>query len=260
MVVVASAEGSRRLAFVTGAAAGLAQGIVATLARDYRVAFTYRPGGTPPEESLELVRASDPDAVAVAAELHVGGSLAAAVREVVQRRGPIDVLVHAGGPIVVRRFERSSFEDYRAMIDGNLTSAVELAFSVLPAMRERGFGRLIFFGMNGSHATSPARGMSLYGAAKAGVVTFARALALEEARHGITVNAIEPGDIRDKKADRAAAARIPANNPTGHAGSWQDIASAVKFLASDEAAFVNGAVLGVNGGLVEPFEPQVDAP
>jgi 3-oxoacyl-[acyl-carrier protein] reductase len=140
------------------------------------------------------------------------------------------------------------------MIDGNLGSAIALAFAVLPGMRERRFGRLVFFGMNGSHVTLPARGMALYGAAKAGVVTFARTLALEEAAYGISVNVIEPGDIRDKDAGRAAARAIPANNPTGHAGSWEDIADAVRFAIADENGFLNGMVLGVNGGLTEPHE------
>ena len=89
--------------------------------------------------------------------------------------------------------------------------------------------------MNGSHVTQPARLMSLYGAAKAGVVTFARTLALEEARHGITVNVIEPGDIRQKSQTRAnERARSPAGNPTGHAGSWEDVADAVRFVVRDE--------------------------
>lgn len=246
----------RRLVFITGGAAGLAQGVARDLAAGYRIAFTYRLGGTPPDETLAFVRPHDPQALAVEADAGVPGALAAAVGQVVAQRGPIDVAVHALGPIVVRPFARLTIADYHTMIDGNLTSAVELAFAVLPAMRERGFGRLVFFGMNGSHATIPARGMTLYGAAKAGVVTFARALALEEAKYGITVNAIEPGDIRDKTADRAKARTIPANNPTGHAGSWQDIAYAVRFLASDDAAFLNGVVVGVNGGLVEPYEMQ----
>lgn len=256
---MASVDDPRRLAFLTGAAAGLARGIAGALARDYRIAIAYRSGGTSPDETLALVRPHDPGAIAVDADVTRPGALADAVAEVERRRGPIGVAVHAAGPIVVRSFERSTAADFREMIEGNLGSAAELAWAVLPSMRTNAFGRLIFFGMNGSSATLPARGMTLYGAAKAGVVTFARALALEEGARGITVNVIEPGDIRNKQADRAAALRIPAANPTGHAGSWQDIAHAVKFLASDEAAFVNGAVLAVNGGLVEPFEPAPPA-
>ena len=96
--------------------------------------------------------------------------------------------------------------------------------------------------------------MSFYGAAKAAVVAFARTLALEEAARGITVNVIEPGDFRDKDIERARAATVAARNPTGHAGSWEDVAYAARFLASEEAGFVNGATLGIHGGLVEPHE------
>ena len=118
----------------------------------------------------------------------------------------------------------------------------------------RGFGRLIFFGMNGSRATQPARGLALYGAAKAGLTAFARTLALEEAKHGITVNTIEPGDLRHKHEERAAAREIVAKNPTGRAGSWEDVADAVRFLIADDASFINGATIGVTGGLVDAHE------
>jgi 3-oxoacyl-[acyl-carrier protein] reductase len=244
-----------RTALVTGAARGLAQGVALDLASaGYRLAFTYRPGGTPPDQTLEKIRAAGHDAFAVAADHGSDGGTASAVRSVESEFGGIDVLVHAVGPIVVRRFANSKPADYRAMLDGNLSSAVEAAFAVLPGMRERRFGRLVFFGMNGSRETLPARGMAIYGAVKAGVTAFMRALAIEEGRHGITVNAIEPGDIRDKSADRATAYALGAGNPTGHAGSWEDIAYAVRFLVADEAAFISGVSLGVNGGLAEPHE------
>jgi 3-oxoacyl-[acyl-carrier protein] reductase len=241
--------------FVTGAARGLGQGIARAFARDGdRIAFTYRPAGTPPDETLALLRPFDPGAVAVPAEFADMASAQAAVDAAVAARGPIDVLVHAVGPIVVKRLARSSLADYETMIDGNLRSAVAVALAVLPGMRERHFGRIVFFGMNGSSVTHPARGMSLYAAAKSAVVAFARTLALEEAAAGISVNVVEPGDIRNKTADRLEAQAIAAKNPTGHAGSWEDVAAAVRFAAADENGFLNGMVLGVSGGLPEPHE------
>ncbi len=218
------------------------------------MAFTYRPAGTPPDETLAAIERAGQEGFAFPADHAVRGQTQAAVAAVQARFGRLDAFVHAAGPIVVRRFAASTFADYETMLAANLGSAVEGAFAVLPGMRERAFGRLVFFGMNGSHATLPAAGMTLYGAAKAAVVTFARALALEEARHGITVNAIEPGDIRDKELDRFGASSVPAANPTGHAGSWEDIAAAVRFYLSDDAGFINGQTIGVNGGLVEPHE------
>ncbi len=145
------------------------------------------------------------------------------------------------------------------MIEGNFSSAVELARAVTPSMRERHFGRLVFFGMNGSHDTLPARNMALYGAAKAAVVAFALTRALDDARFGITVNVIEPGDIRDKFATREVAHGRTAANPAGFPGSWEDIADAVRLVVRDEAGYLNGMVLGVNGGTVEGHEPPVTA-
>jgi 3-oxoacyl-[acyl-carrier protein] reductase len=233
----APADRIPRAVLVTGAARGLAQGIAADLAaHGYRVAFTYRTGGSSPDETLARIRAHGVEALAIAADHAEAGATSAAVERAEGEFGRLDALVHAVGPIVVRSFERSSPADYAAMLDGNLRSAVEAAFAALPGMRARRFGRLVFFGMNGSHATLPARGMTLYGAAKAGVT------------------AIEPGDIREKSLDRAASLQLPADNPTGHAGSWEDIAGAVRFLLGDDAGFFNGMTLGVNGGLAQPHE------
>jgi len=228
--------------------------VVAAAQAGDRVAFTHRPGGTPPDATLASARPFDPNVLALPAD-HLDPATAARVVAAVEAaRGPIDVLVHAVGPIVVKPFARSTPRDYEAMLAGNLGSAVALAFAVLPGMRERRFGRLIFFGMNGSQVTQPAKNMALYAAAKAAVVTFARTLALEEAAFGITVNVIEPGDIRDKHADRAAARAIAATNPTGHAGSWEDVAAAVRFATDEANGFLNGMVIGVNGGLTEAHE------
>ena len=248
---------SRAIAFVTAAASGLARGIAIDLARHgYDLALTYRPG-TSIDETLAAVRAvlgSDGRVETYAADHAERGQTKTAIDAALATFGKIDAYVHTVGPIVVKTFAKSTYDDARTMFAGNIASAIEGAAAVLPAMRERGFGRLVFFGMNGSHVTQPARGMSLYGAAKAAVVTFARTLALEEAALGITVNVIEPGDIRDKTADRATALHVTANNPTGHAGSWEDIGYAVRFLVSPEASFINGMTIGVNGGLVAAHE------
>ncbi len=239
---------------ITGAGAGLAQRVAQALAQDgHDVAFTFRPGGTPPDATLELIRIAGRKGAAFPVEfLGDEGAVAAAFGEAV--REPVDALVHAVGPMVVKRFERSSETDYREMIDGNLRSAVIAARAVLPGMRERGFGRLIFFGMNGSSVTRPARGLSLHLAAKAGVVAFARTLSLEEAKHAITVNVIEPGDIRQKSITREEALGLQAQNPRGRPGTADDVAGAVRFFLDPKNDFINGAVLAVSGGLTEPYE------
>ncbi|HVA33059.1 MAG TPA: SDR family oxidoreductase [Candidatus Baltobacteraceae bacterium] len=244
-----------RRALVTGAAGGLAAGIASALPLDgfSHVAITYRT--TPPDAVLSAIAAAGATASASRIDFlddrhHVARALDAIVAE----HGPIDTLVHAVGPLVVKRFERSTLEDYREMFDGNVRSAVLSVRAVLPAMRAARFGRIVLFGMLGSGQTQPFPGFALYSAAKSALVAFARCLALEEARNGITVNVVAPGDIRDKTIDRATALTLHAANPRGRPGSWEDVADAVRFLVAGERDFITGAVLDVTGGLTHADE------
>jgi 3-oxoacyl-[acyl-carrier protein] reductase len=173
----------------------------------------------------------------------------AALDEAVAKYGPFDTLVHAVGPLVVKPFAGTTLDEYREVFDGNVRSALLAARATLPAMRAAAFGRIVFFGMLGSSETRPFRGFSLYAAAKSALVAFARCLAIEEARNGITVNVVAPGDIRDKSVDRERAFERAARNPRGRAGSYEDVADAVRFLVARERDFVTGAVIEVTGGL-----------
>jgi 3-oxoacyl-[acyl-carrier protein] reductase len=244
-----------RRALVTGAAGGLAAGVASVLARDgfERVAVTYR--NTPPDATLAAIRSSGAQAAAMrvdfsAAEPEIEGALASITGE----HGPFDTLVHAVGPIVVKRFSNLSGSDYREMFDGNVRSAVLAARAVLPAMREMRFGRIVYFGSLGASETRPYRGFSLYQAAKSALVAFARCLAVEEARFGVTVNVVVPGDIRQKTLNRQAARELEAPNPLGRAGSYEDVADAVRFFVAAERDFVTGAILDVTGGLTQADE------
>ncbi len=244
-----------RRALVTGAASGLAAGIAAALARDgfSHVAITYRE--TPPDATLRAIEAAGARASATRIDfLDDPAAIDAALRAASDATGPFDTLVHAVGPLVVKRFARLDLDDYRAMFDGNVRSAVLATRAVLPAMRETAFGRIVLFGMNGSSATQGFRGFTLHGAAKSAVVAFGKALAIEEAPHGITVNLIEPGHIRDKEISRAEAARVSSPSPRGRAGSYEDVADVVRFLAAAERDYVTGAVIAVTGGLTQADE------
>ncbi|HEY9085539.1 MAG TPA: SDR family oxidoreductase [Candidatus Tyrphobacter sp.] len=250
-----------RRALVTGAASGLAAGTAPALARDgfAHVAITFR--AAPPDATLSAIRAAGATGSAhrvdfCAAEQSIVDALAAILVEA----GPFDTLVHAVGPIVVKRFARLTQQECREMLAGNFESAVLVARAVLPSMREAGFGRLIFFGANGSNETRPTPGLALYGAAKSAVTAFARTLAIEEARNGVTVNVIEPGDIRDKTLTREDARSRTAANPRGRPGSFEDVADVVRFLVAPERDFVTGAVIGVTGGLWEADEKHASSP
>jgi 3-oxoacyl-[acyl-carrier protein] reductase len=244
-----------RKALITGAASGLAAGIAPALARDgfEQIAITYRT--TSPDQTLRAIEAAG--ARASAARIDFSASedeIIAALDELVETRGPFDTLVHAVGPIVIKRFERATMDDYHEMFDGNVRSAVLAARAVLPSMRAAQFGRIVFFGMNGSSETRPFRGFTLHQAAKSAVVAFARALAVEEAARNITVNVIEPGHIKDKAIERARASEVASPAPRGRAGSFEDVADVVRFLVAPERDYVTGAVIAVTGGLTQADE------
>jgi 3-oxoacyl-[acyl-carrier protein] reductase len=184
----------------------------------------------------------------------------AALAETVARDGPFDTLIHAVGPLVVKRFAQASLDEYREAFDGNVRSAVLAARATLPAMRAQRFGRIVFFGMLGSAHTHPFRSLSLYQAAKSALVAFARSLALEEAAYGVTVNVVAPGDIRRKELQRAQALRESARNPRGRPGSYEDVADAVRFFIAEDRDFVTGTVIEVTGGLQTAAESSQDKP
>jgi 3-oxoacyl-[acyl-carrier protein] reductase len=239
-----------RRALVTGAAAGLAAGIAGDLARDTfaHVAITYRK--TPPDATLSAIVTAGASASAASLDfLAEQAEIERNLAEIVARDGPFDTLVHAVGPLVVGRFERSTLDDYREAFDGNVRSAVLAARAVLPAMRAASFGRIVFFAMLGSAETRPFRALALYAAAKSALVEFARALAIEEARRNVTVNVVAVGDIREKTIKRDEARLRTAANPRGRPGSYEDVADAVRFFVAEERDFITGAVLDVNGGL-----------
>lgn len=251
----------KRRALVTGAARGLCAGVAGALARDgfEHVAITYRT--TDPGETLAAIREAGVSASAARIDfLEEDAAVSAALHRVVEEHGPFDALVHGVGPLAVKRFERLTAGDYREVFDGNVRSAIAAARAVLPAMRANRFGRIVFFAMLGSGVTQPFRGFAFYQAAKSALVAFARCLALEEARYGITVNAVAPGDIRDKSLTRANALERSAGNPRGRPGTYEDVADAVRFLIARERDFVTGTVLDVTGGLTQADERNEPLP
>lgn len=246
-----------RRALVTGAAGGLAAGIAPALARDGFTSITVTYRATPPDATLSSIHDAGAAASAVRIDfLEDAQIVEEQLRHAVRAHGPFDTLVHAVGPLLVRRFERTTLEEYREILDGNLRSAVLAAHAVLPEMRERRFGRIVFFGMLGSGQTRPFRGFALYQAAKSGLVAFARCLAIEEAGRGITVNVVAPGDIRDKSLEREHAFERTARNPRGRPGSYEDVADAVRFLVEPERDFITGTIIEVTGGLQTAGEPK----
>jgi 3-oxoacyl-[acyl-carrier protein] reductase len=243
-------QSARRVALITGSAAGLMRGVCVSLARrGHDIACNYKPGRRDAADTVLAVRAEGAAVEAFCADVADATQAEDLVNQTTARFGRLDVLVCGAGPMLVRDLYATTLEDFRAMIDGNLTSVYATARAALPHMREQKFGRVIAFGMIGSESTQGFRHLSAYAAAKAAVVALIKSIALEEGPNGVTCNAICIGDIRDKSADRATArTRKEYRNPTTRPGSWEDIGDAVAYLASDDASFVNGATLTVGGG------------
>ncbi len=162
--------------------------------------------------------------------------------------GPIDVLINNAGITRDAPFHKMTFEQWKAVIDTDLTSAFNVTRPVWDGMRERGFGRVVnISSINGQKGQF---GQANYSAAKAGLIGFTRALAQEGAKRGITVNAVCPGYI-DTEMLQAVPEKvlegIIAGIPAGRLGTADEIASICAYLSSDEAAFINGATMTVNG-------------
>jgi acetoacetyl-CoA reductase len=163
--------------------------------------------------------------------------------------GPVEILVNNAGITRDAMLHHMTSEQWRAVIDTDLTSCFNMCRAAVEGMRERHFGRIVnIASINGQKGQV---GQTNYAAAKAGIIGFTKALALETASKGITVNAVAPGYIA---TDMVAAVpqdilqRIVAQIPVGRLGRPEEIARAVAFLVGDEAGFITGATLTVNGG------------
>ena len=163
--------------------------------------------------------------------------------------GPINILVNNAGITRDGTLHRMNFEQWNAVLQTNLSSCYNMCHNVIDGMRERGFGRIVNIGSVNGQAGQ--YGQVNYAAAKSGIHGFTKALALEGAAKGITVNAIAPGYV-DTDMVRAVPEKvlekIIATIPVGRLGYASDIARAVQFLVADDATFITGSTLSINGG------------
>ena len=177
----------------------------------------------------------------------------AALTEIRGALGPVTILVNAAGKEVFRRFANISFDEWRKIIDINLHGVFHTTQAVLPDMVEAGWGRIVNISSSSTHSGAPF--MSAYVAAKSGVNGLTKSLALEYGPAGITVNAVPPGFI-DTPMLRTSASQgnlgsideAIKRTPVGRMGKPEDIAAACAFFISEEAGYITGQILGVNGG------------
>jgi 2-hydroxycyclohexanecarboxyl-CoA dehydrogenase len=244
-----------RVAVVTGGGSGIGEATCHHLARrDHRVTVLDRQSESA-ERVAQAVRSAGGDAIAVTADVTDRNALDAAFASARATYGPIEILVTCAGVCPFTPFEQITAEEWHRTVDVNLTGTFHCCQSVLPDMVAEQWGRIVM--ISSSSAQRGAARAPHYAAAKGGVVSLARSLALAYAPHGITVNNIPPSGIETPMQHRGqASGDLPVNEvlikgiPVGHLGTPDDIAAAVAFLTSVEAGYITGQTIGVNGGQV----------
>ncbi len=240
-----------RVALVTGGMGGLGEAICIKMAAlGYKVVVTYSPGNTKYEGWLAAMRDKGHEFKAYECDVADYDSAQACVARVVAEVGPVDVLVNNAGITRDMTFKKMDKVNWDAVIKTNLDSVFNMTKPVTDGMVERGWGRII--NISSVNGQKGAFGQTNYSAAKAGMHGFTKALALEVARKGVTVNTISPGYIGTKMVmdipSEVLETKIIPQIPMGRLGKPEEVAGLVAYLASDEAAFVTGANIAINGG------------
>ena len=236
-----------KIALVTGAAGGLGDKIARTLhAQGATLALTDMRA-----EPLEKLKAELGDRVEYfVANLTNSDDVNNLVKNVEEKMGRIDILVNNAGLTRDNLFMRMSDEEWQLVLDVNLSAGFKLAKAAIRGMMKRRFGRIIGIASVVGVMGNP--GQANYSASKAGMIAMNKCLAQEVGSRGITVNSIAPGFIRTPMTDVLpddVKAQLLSKIPQGKLGEAQDIANAVAFLSSDEAQYITGQTLHVNGGM-----------
>lgn len=241
-----------KVALVTGASRGIGRAIALTLAQNGAdVAINFAGNVAAAQEVADAITAMGRKALLVQGSVADGDGVQAIVKKVVAELGRLDILVNNAGITRDGLLMRMKSEDWDAVLETNLKGVYNCSKAVMRTMMKQKGGRIV--NMASVVGETGNAGQCNYSAAKAGVIGFTKSLAKEVASRGITVNAVAPGFIAtdmtkvltdDQKAEMAKTI------PLGRAGQPQDVANAVLFLVSDEAAYITGQVLNVDGGMV----------
>ena len=240
-----------RVALVTGGMGGLGEAVCIKLAAlGYRVVTTYSPGNTKSEAWLKSMKTLGFDFRAYECDVSDYDSAQACVKKVESEIGPVDVLINNAGITRDMTFKKMDKPNWDAVMKTNLDSVFNMTKPVCDGMVERGWGRII--NISSVNGQKGAFGQTNYSAAKAGMHGFTKALALEVARKAVTVNTISPGYIGTKMvmaiAQEVLDTKIIPQIPMARLGKPEEVAGLVAYLASDEAAFLTGANIAINGG------------
>jgi 3-oxoacyl-[acyl-carrier protein] reductase len=243
-----------RVAVVTGAASGIGRGIAEVLAAEGAGVALVDASGAAAETAAAELRGAGSDAVGLAADVTDHAAVAAAVASCEERFGRIDILAANAGVYPEARLEDIDAALFDRVMAINVKGALHAMQACVPVMRRGGYGRVVLT----SSITGPivgAEGYATYGASKAAMLGLMRSLALEVAGDGVTVNAVMPGNVTTPGLGSVPVAwreRLERAIPMGRFATPADVAWAVRFLASEEAGYITGQTLVLDGGQVLP--------
>lgn len=243
---------TNKVAVVTGSSRGIGAGIAQLLAaQGAKVVVNHRNSPDGAEEVVAAIKDKGGEAVAIQADVSDGSQAEALIKSTIDTFGQIDILVNNAGTTRDKLIMKMKDEDWDVVLSSNLSSVYNCSKAVVRPMMKKRSGRIInitsVVGLTGQ------AGQTNYAASKAGIIGFTKSLAKEVGSRNITVNAIAPGFIPTALTDVLPEQQIQAiieTTPVGRLGTVEEVAAAVLFLASDEAAFITGQVLSVDGGLV----------
>ncbi len=241
----------QRVAIVTGGARGIGSAITTTLARGgVHVAAGYSSSSQAAEELAGKLGAEGASVSVHQGNVGQPEDCQRVVGEVLEQRGRVDYLVNNAGITVDKTVRKMSVDDWHAVLRINLSGAFYMTKAVLDHMIDNQFGRIV--NISSVIGETGSIGQANYASSKAGLIGFSKSLAQEVARKGITVNCVAPGYIETEMVaamPEEVLTKLLSGVPVGRLGQSSEIARAVQFLVDDEAGYITGSVLSVNGGL-----------
>lgn len=241
----------RPIALVTGASRGIGRAVAIQLARDgLAVVINYHTNQEAAETVRDLIRGEGGQAIVKRFDIVKQQEVEEAVKELTKTEGPIQVLVNNAGSIRDYLLMRMPDEAWHQVIDTNLNGVYYCTKAVVKTMAGKRLPGRRIINITSVVGEMGNAGQTNYAASKAGLIGFTKALARELAPMGITVNAVAPGFIETDVVKRLPVEELKKNIPLGRIGRPEDVAHVVSFLASEQAAYITGQVIRVNGGLL----------